>query len=389
MGGFELPDGNAAAHRVMANAKILRQLGYRVILVGVRKSNGTGLSINAESFEEFECWSIEYPQTKKQWWSYLIGLRDLEKFLGMYSEDLSGVIFYNYPAIAQWRFSLRCRALGGLCITDVTEWYESSGGNLLLRMVKSIDTWLRMHVVIPASDGVITISNWMTARYRRAALPVVEIPPLVDLDALPKQAHVSEPGRRRFVYVGSPFAVGRVNEKRSNLKDRLDLCVALFHDLHRDRKGFVFDVYGVSEDDYLTVFPEHSEKLREMGASIQFHGRVLNAVAKQVIADSDFSIFFRDKTRVTLAGFPTKLAESISLGTPVISNLYQNVEPYASQQGLLLANPGEERAMLLRALSLSDAEVRDLKAACRVSGLFDYRAYREVMANFLSGMETS
>ena len=35
VGGFELPDKNAAAHRVINNAKILRELGYRVIFCGV------------------------------------------------------------------------------------------------------------------------------------------------------------------------------------------------------------------------------------------------------------------------------------------------------------------------------------------------------------------
>ena len=33
IGGFELPDKNAAAHRVLGNAKILRELGYKVILI--------------------------------------------------------------------------------------------------------------------------------------------------------------------------------------------------------------------------------------------------------------------------------------------------------------------------------------------------------------------
>ena len=30
IGGFELPDKNAAAHRVLNNAKIIRELGYEV-----------------------------------------------------------------------------------------------------------------------------------------------------------------------------------------------------------------------------------------------------------------------------------------------------------------------------------------------------------------------
>ena len=39
IGGFELPDKNAAAHRVLAISKALRDIGFNVILVGVTKSS--------------------------------------------------------------------------------------------------------------------------------------------------------------------------------------------------------------------------------------------------------------------------------------------------------------------------------------------------------------
>lgn len=45
IGGFELPDKNAAAQRVVSNAKLCRDLGYEVTLIGVDKSiKSNGLS---------------------------------------------------------------------------------------------------------------------------------------------------------------------------------------------------------------------------------------------------------------------------------------------------------------------------------------------------------
>ncbi len=38
VGGFELPDKNAAAHRVLSNGKIFRELGYNVVFIDVDKS---------------------------------------------------------------------------------------------------------------------------------------------------------------------------------------------------------------------------------------------------------------------------------------------------------------------------------------------------------------
>lgn len=39
IGGFELPDKNAAAHRVLAIAKGLRDSGNEVVFMGVSKDN--------------------------------------------------------------------------------------------------------------------------------------------------------------------------------------------------------------------------------------------------------------------------------------------------------------------------------------------------------------
>src|SRR4051812_34882129 len=40
LGGFDLPDKNAAAHRAIGNSKALRDLGFRTILVGFQTRPG-------------------------------------------------------------------------------------------------------------------------------------------------------------------------------------------------------------------------------------------------------------------------------------------------------------------------------------------------------------
>ena len=37
LGGFELPDKNAAAQRVLSNAKLLREMGHDVTFAGISK----------------------------------------------------------------------------------------------------------------------------------------------------------------------------------------------------------------------------------------------------------------------------------------------------------------------------------------------------------------
>ena len=385
IGGFELPDKNAAALRVVANAKLLRALGFRVILVGVRNAQDLGLKRSDSDVEGFECWSVPYPKSIVDWCKYIVGSNEIAELVRAAKPELAGIICYNYPAAAQLRLFRLCRLLGGRCIADVTEWYDSSGGSAVFRAIKSLDTAARMRYANLKADGLITTSNWMTQHYSVVGIPIVELPSLFDVDSLPKVEKVPRESKS-FVYVGSPFVSGRVNLNRSNLKDRLDLCIVLFHSLHVEKFNFLFSIYGVTESEYLAVFPEHETLLRTLKDKVLFHGRISNCIARARVAEADFSIFFRDPTRVTLAGFPTKLAESVSLGTPVITNLHANLRPFSHLPYLFLATPGTEIKVMLAALTATDADVREIQRECARSREFDYRTFLSPVRGFTSAV---
>lgn len=385
LGGFELPDGNAAAHRVVANAKILRDLGYEVLLIGIRKSGTPGLVRHNTDYHGFECWSVPYPAGHGSWLRYISGLRSILAFVSG-RPGVSGLICYNYPALAQLRLFRLCRSLGVRAIADATEWYEASGGNFLFRLVKTLDTWLRMRVANRVADGVITTSRYVTQMYECDGKLTVELPTLFDTEGIPQPPKGPAGRARTFIYLGCPFSEGRVNKHRTNMKDRLDECIRLFHELHSKGYLFQFDIYGISAEEYLRVLPEQRDWLDALGGKVRFHGRIPNSVVRERIASSDFSIFFRDESRVVLAGFPTKLAESISFGTPVVASRMQNVEKYCSEAGFFLASKGEERAVIESSLRLADAEIDALKAQCFTSRIFDYRAFESSTRQFLTAL---
>ncbi|NUT90382.1 hypothetical protein HNO91_28520, partial [Pseudomonas corrugata] len=72
LGGFELPDKNAAAHRVVANAKIFCELGYKVCFIGI-SNVVSDKKIKKEVFFGFDSWSIPYPQNRIDWLKYISG----------------------------------------------------------------------------------------------------------------------------------------------------------------------------------------------------------------------------------------------------------------------------------------------------------------------------
>lgn len=388
IGGFELPDKNAAAHRVLANGKIMRELGYEVVFVGVDSARSTGTELLRHDYFNFECWSVPYPVGGAAWLKYILGLTTILKFLQENrSTKIVGVICYNYPAVAQGRIKFLCQRTGVKMIADATEWYDASAGNLIRRIIKLLDTSLRMHVIHRLADGVITTSKYLTEFYDRRGKATVELPTLFDAEKFQLPPHRENVLRKHFIYVGSPFDVGRVNKARTNLKERLDVCIEVFYKMYTAGEDFCFEIYGIGADDYLHVFPEHAAMLREMAQCTMFKGRQPNQLVLKRIAECDFSIFFRDETRVTLAGFPSKLAESISCGTPVVSNKMVSLEKYAKSTGLFLASPGEEFDLIKRVMSFSPAEVNAIKQRSYYSRTFDYRNYIDRVAAFMAEVE--
>ena len=75
-------------------------------------------------------------------------------------------------------------------------------------------------------------------------------------------------------------------------------------------------------------------------AAIVFKGYCSSEVVQKAIEEASFSILIRNKTRSNMAGFPTKLAESIVLGTPVITTDVGDVSRYLTDgKECIIVNP--------------------------------------------------
>ncbi|MCE5226863.1 MAG: hypothetical protein LLG05_13540, partial [Porphyromonadaceae bacterium] len=73
IGGFELPDKNAAAQRVVSNGKIFKELGYNIIYLSIDKNLSEKVKIKdtKQSFDGFTYFRIKYPTSLADWINYL------------------------------------------------------------------------------------------------------------------------------------------------------------------------------------------------------------------------------------------------------------------------------------------------------------------------------
>ena len=367
IGGFELPDKNAAAHRVISNAKIIRDLGGDVVFVGVDKNLSWGTSVLSTkgNVQGFTSYSVPYPSSKKQWIDYLCGIKPYVDVLEK-EKDFTSVIFYNFPAIAMKRLMRYCRKHGIKCAADITEWYSPKRKGFAFFVLKGLDTWLRMRIFHKQMDGLIVISKYL-ANYYKHHNNVVLIPPLVDKNeekwiGLPQKINDDV---LNLVYAGSPGS-----------KDRIDVLISA---LKLVKRSYHLDVIGISKEKYINRIPEDKDFL-EHNNSIVFNGRLPHIQTLKYVSAADFSCFFRKDDRLTKAGFPTKFVEAISCGTPVLTNKTSNLEDYCGNR---------QNAVLLDSIDCEKVAktVNDLKKDMIVNQLqFDFKSYIDVFSKFVKGL---
>lgn len=368
VGSFRLPDHNAAAQRVLGNAKALRLLGYDVVLAetGHIKGHG-GLAQRLPDHEGFACYRL--PMKEKPILDHpQFSVRQVKALLKA-MENPRAVIAYNYPSVPLARLGVHCRRLGIACAADVTEWYGIGHlSSSLAKLVKWTDTEFRMRIIHRRLDAVMVISGYLEDFYLRRTGPrVVKIPPLVDVhdEKWAKQTPRDEFETLRLVYAGSASAE----------KERLDrtvtavLAAALTIPVH-------LDVVGVTADQFKALYPSTARPDTDL---VTFHGRVSHQEALAWVAQADYSVIARDRSRVTDAGFPTKFVESISLGTPAL------VSPHPDLSTLLTSGrngavvPMDDLATELVRYHSTPRIPVDL-------GLFDFRSYEAAFAELADAL---
>lgn len=315
IGGFQLPDKNAAALRVMANAKAFRACGYRVVFINALADTDLQ-SARWTQYEDFECYEYKREPQKQ----YLLRCDKIVSLINKIHANI--VVAYNHPAIALNCLRKYCQKHGVRCIADATEWYMPTG-NTLFRLIKGFDTEFRMRYVQSRMDGVIAISEYLY-QYYKDKVKTIKVPPLVDLDE--KKWKVSADKKHdgiKLIYAGSPSAQ----------KEKLDVIVDAVEKLDPSVQAHL-DVVGVTEEQFNSMYG-----CKYNGNRCSFWGRVPNTQVIKMTKEADWTIILRENNKVVKAGFPTKVVESISCGTPVIANKFSNIEEYLTRNdGILFDN---------------------------------------------------
>ena len=363
MGNFELPDKNAAAHRVMNNGKIFKELGYRVAYLGtVRDEHFSGVRLSVYDTDIYE---EAYPCGIKQWVNHIFDISNISAVAEKY-EDTCLIITYNVP-FATFKAVKKYFLKKNIKVAyDCTEWNSFAEGALPKRLYKKFDEKQIRNKLSKKCKDIIVISKLMESKYKGANL--LRLPPLVDIeDSIWNQSKAKKSDTFEFCFAGT-----------TGNKEKLNVIVSAF--AKTDRKDLRLRIIGTEKENYINEFPEH-KLLLDNESRINFMGRLSHEDTVKHILNCSCYIFIRESTTRNEAGFPTKFAEAFTCGVPIISTDVSDIKEFADDKVILLDNTDE--SVVSDAMNFACDKFKD---SCSLRNSFDYRKYISDSQKWLEGI---
>lgn len=395
IGDFDLRNENVQAHLVKNNGKIFNQLGYHIEYIGINRettSFQTVASLPTYQLNE-ENHYLELPYTLnikgvlRTPRICKVIINRLKEISTMY--EIAYVITYQSPtyAIAINEISKWCKRNSVLYVVNCADLPIFDLQSPFKRLVMKAN-WMYLHYVNHKyADGVIAVSNYINNFFYKKGRNSVVIPPLFnteDFDFIGQANDVST-----FVYAGQPFVLTQREASPEGMKDRLDKIIDIFLSLSKMGIKYVFNIIGITKEDYLAGVPRHATSLMEE-RQIRFLGKYNHKDTLRMVALADFSINYRDENLMTKAGFSTKIVESVSVGTPVIINSISDTFVYLQdgRDGFMLSGDLDKDIERVKDVcTLTPQERLNMKLNLYEKKIFDAKKYVNAMDSFINSLE--
>lgn len=383
MGPFSFPDGGAAARRILGNALSLRAAGYDV-LIGSGQLPRAGPEVHMYQdipvFSTGERTAENYPTLIKHVLYFTSGKKTLAWLDSLNPRPVAVILYSGYSPYLL-RLLPWCQRNRIPLIFDAVEWYDPSHvpGGALSPYRWNIELAMR-HLNIKARN-VLAISSFLQRYYLTRGCTVLRVPPTLDTQSIkPRLGSLTGP-RITIGYTGTP---GR--------KDLFDSYIEGILRVDPEGKRLRLRVAGLSKEEVMVCPAIRQRGYTIIPTCIEAIGKVPHATALDLIRDADYSVLLRPPLRYAQAGFPTKVVESLALGTPVICNLTSDLGDYIHDciEGIVCDDWSVESftVALDRALSISVEEYQRMRVAARsrAEESFDYRRHSGRLAEYIEGL---
>ena len=370
------PEGDAGAIREHSFCCILRKLGYRPIVVGL----GPTTEFSSREYDNVTYYSLRYPRNDKisKASSYLLFGLNLKRVFQKYKkQNISGIIFVTGSERTLNLLKNFCAKRNVQLYHDSVEWYSPSEfvkGEKAKGYIKNnkLNTEL-----IDEKIKVFAISSFLENHFKSRNIKAIRVPVIMDVNNIKAKKCVN-PEYIKVVYAGQ---MGK-KDKIVNFIKALPLLS------QEELKKIKVCIIGLTKEAYENV---HGKIPDEVSTCVTFTGRVPRSEVLKHLETADFTMLLRpEDERYAMAGFPTKVVESLSSSTPVISNLTSDLGMYLQDGCNSIVVNGttvEDCAKALKkAVSVSYEQRLEMQKKSRETAEkeFDYEVYISEFEEFIS-----
>lgn len=363
--------GSAMASRLLAFVKLFYCLGYDIHLIA-----GKSDELESGKIYQGEDFTYEIVSSKRsdRMMSYF-GNENLIKTVERYVSENKADFVFSTSLNALYRKLLKlCKKKGIKLILEQCEWYDPSSFGMgekdirYLRFNKNIKKYYK------EADYIISISRLLDNYYKGLGVKSIRIPSITDVISKPKNYDIDNE-KIKLVFTG-------------NTSNSKELIVPVLEALSEYNDRIELHIYGSSMNG-LRKHVNNDVLIDSLNGSLFVHGVIKQEEVEKVLLNSNYQIFIRPKRRSSDAGFPTKLCESMSVGTPCITNDTGDISLVLrdGKNGFLVGGNDTEavKRVFERIVNFDSDSYRQMRMMARMDAqsFFDYRNYIRDVEGFL------
>lgn len=371
------PNGDAGSVRQHSFAKLYRELGYEVTVVGMGACTNFQLKNNdGVSYLSLRDAKNSFAAKVK---NYLLFKSRLKSFLKSYG-NCEYIQVVDVPVNALFYLKKYAKKHNIRLIHDSVEWYSPEQfrlGRFSLPYIlkeKYNTKW------IDKQFSVIAISSFLEKHFKSRGINTVRIPVIMNVSEMPCEKRTAE-DKTVFLYAGSP-----------GKKDYLAEIIKGFSLLPQELLTRAeLQLLGINKEQLTVLCGVEESAVEYIGNSLVCLGRVPREEVLNRLAAADFTVLLRSETqRYAKAGFPTKAVESLSTATPIITNLTSDLGLYLKDgyNSIIVSDcsPTAFSKAAEKALLLSSEEKKLMYTNARKTAeeFFDYRLYNQKISHLLN-----
>lgn len=366
------PYGTPRALRMRAFADLFKAIGWNVVVLSDYFAGEHSGKLFFE-YENMELYSLGKELSGKN--KLLIPLLFKKKFRDIIEKERPDLI-YSYSLYDRFPFILwKAKKNGIPLVLDSNEWYHPSTfkfGRFSWHYILHSICWKWFY---PKVDGIVAISRLIEKHYSKYTDHVIRIPTIVDNMNGWEKKNAFNDKKIHLLFAGS---LAKTKDSIKEYYEALDY-------LGNDNDKIYFEICGVDKQELI----EHlGEKLyNSFKKQTNMRGRIPQKKISEIYKKCDYGIFFRPDQRSSHAGFPTKLGEGMSNGTPFIVNNTGDISLYINNgiNGFIVEDVQSIAAVYQEILEMSNEESDEMRSQAYKTAEknFSYKPYIKLFDVFI------